>query len=457
MNLRYFSTIVGLLGIILLFFLTLFDGISLFAGVGGVLGILFGVTFFFSPFVAFLILLFIRPLLDRVGEYFTFTTKEGISLELTAVFGIFPILFVALLPFLPMKKPPLFFRPLFPLTLSIFVFLGILAISIPNSVDPATSIREVIRVLSIFCVFFLGYLLVLGKNSGKKFHTLIVTILLSAVIPGIFGFFQYILGSGLEGTLSAESRIFGTFAHPNQFAGFLVIPFALAFLLFSQKKVTSQKNIYLAFMGIDLLLLVLTYARGALLALVLFLFFVSIKKSFRYFLAMLGILFLLFLFVPTFQNRIEEIYNPPIDSSISWRIEQWQRMYLLFLNKPLLGHGAGTEIIVHQNEYGESAGAPEAHNDFLKVAVENGLLGFLGYLSIQIAFLGLLFYGYQKNNSQKKRNLLFLSASLTLSLLLFSLGDNAWPSTALMWPLWASFGGILAYAGQGENFSQKQK
>jgi O-antigen ligase len=125
-------------------------------------------------------------------------------------------------------------------------------------------------------------------------------------------------------------------------------------------------------------------------------------------------------------------------------MQQWSEMYTLFKENPLTGYGAGTETIVHEQEFGFYAGNPYTHNDLLKNALEAGIFGALAYAALLLAAALKLFKGYLKESSKTKKVLLLIVLSLFIAESAFGMSSNILRGTAAQWTLWAIIGATLA-------------
>lgn len=402
-------------------------------------GLILSVIFLYSPKVGSVIFLIIRPSIDSFSENFSLTISENISFNSAALLGA---LFVGLTFLFFLKNRKLFFS----LSLKFFwlLYLAIVFISIFFSLEPSVSFYEWIRMLSIFSAFALTFAIV---KYEKKYNFVWQAILASAILPFLFALYQLITGTGFGRVGELDSRLFGTFSHPNSFASFALIIFAVLVFLISNRHslIKKQNHIWVfGFLAVTLIILFGTYSRGAWLALLIFAFIISLFKSPKLILAALGILFILFLTSPVVHERIEEIYNPPADSSIRWRFKQWGKMIEAYNKEPLTGYGAGTETLVHEREYGWNVGNPYTHNDFLKTALETGFFGAMAFALLIIATAVTLFQQFQKSLNPVHKDLVLVVFALFVAEIGFSLTSNILRGTATQWTLWALIGATLA-------------
>jgi O-antigen ligase len=398
-------------------------------------------VFLYNPGWGVFLFLFIRPTLDSFGDSAQVRLTEHISLNASAGLGLLMIFLAAVFfvkNFQYIKQIPLKFFW--------FFYLTVIAISIFFSIEKLISFYELLRLISIFSVFGMAFAITRIQKSPRF---IFYAVLSSAVIPALSGFYQFLTGSGISRTLGIESRIYGTFSHPNSFASFLLIIFAVCLFYFLYHKEKSaennnKKNFFAIGVSFIFILLIATFSRGAWLALLIFGFILSIFKNPKILLYVGAALLATILIFEPVRDRVEDLYNPPITGSVYWRMQQWSEMYTLFKENPLTGYGAGTETIVHEQEFGFYAGNPYTHNDLLKNALEAGIFGALAYAALLLAAALKLFKGYLKESSKTKKVLLLIVLSLFIAESAFGMSSNILRGTAAQWTLWAIIGATLA-------------
>jgi O-antigen ligase len=330
-----------------------------------------------------------------------------------------------------------------PLSKPWMIFLLIVLATIPFSIHTTLSIRELTRILTIVAFFVLGYSVI---TENKHFTTQIKVIIFSILAPGTLAYYQFFTDSGL--TLPLENiynRIYGTFAHPNLFAFYLIIPLVLSLIivLIKNKKEMATYGFGILMAGL-LGLLVLTYTRGAWIAFLLAVLTLGIIRYRKVLLIGVVVFTLLYATIPTVQERAARVIKPDPYGSIVWRLGLWEDGFNYTLQKPILGHGAGTAKDVIAKNRGEAKGSPHPHNDYLKIALEYGFLGLAAYLYLLISALVLLYKTYKAEERVNFKNIYLGILALTFTIFLMSFGDNMIRNTALQWTLWSLIGGALA-------------
>lgn len=249
-------------------------------------------------------------------------------------------------------------------------------------------VREWFRLFSLLVIYLLSLQLV----SIKGYEYLINCMMLSLVIPLSVGYYQ-ILFQHLVLT-GGYRRIYGTLAHPNVLALYLVLFVAITLwkLKFSRMK--------LQWIGVGLILLLAllnTFSFNGIVMLTVLLTILIIKELKIRSRIIIFIILLFFLFsfshTDTGKKRIEEIRTMPtiietiegevVTNSFTWRLVNWKLLFKQWLKRPILGYGLATHGLVNPWH------GCVAHNDYLRFLVELGLLGFGFYLWF-IAKIGVL-------------------------------------------------------------------
>ena len=378
----------------------------------------------------------IRPSLDILSQIEFQIYSNLPTINLNVIIGGLVFLILIFFFFINVKK--IYSTPLF---YPIFIFIGLCFLSIFYSIDTFTSIREFIRIATIFLLYFLAYKLIEDK---KDFYLLLKIILISYIIPAIVGLIQFFNNSGMTDDFGGFQRIYGTFAHPNLFAfyTFFILGLLISLLLTSQKtsSLIFNKKIIIIAIGLSVFLLFATYTRSALACLSFFVLIFGILK-YRRMLLVGALLFLAAYFLSdVFRERLWELISLDPYGSIVWRFKLWKDILPLSLWQPWFGYGLGTFEKLTEFYRGFKLGSLNAHNDYLKIFVENGIIGLISYFWIIIGLLLYLLKIFKRIINQEK----FFGMGILiifLSLMIAASFDNILQTTALQWNLWIIFGG----------------
>ncbi len=250
--------------------------------------------------------------------------------------------------------------------------------------------------LAPFFAYFLGFLLL---GSKGKYFKLLITVILSAIIPLVVASKQLIMKHFLFEADTALPRLQGTFPHSNTFGSFLSVV-ATVYLVtylsasFTSKKRNKNKKYWLIPFLILLLFLVLTYSRVALAGLVVAVIILAlVKVDFRKPASWGagGILGILLLFERT-RERLFSIFKREMFDSLRGRLEIWDIALFKFRTNIFSGYGIGSFEEVIKEARGRETGNVYPHNDSIRFLLEGGIIGFMGYV---LYMLGALFYAFK--------------------------------------------------------------
>jgi putative inorganic carbon (hco3(-)) transporter len=276
----------------------------------------------------------------------------------------------------------------------LLVLLG--AASIGMSPDREFSFYNYYNLMGRYVLIY--YLVINNMHSLDQMKRLIWTVLSSAFVVTVYGFYQYIYGVNISAAEWVDGdqfpdlkvRVFSTLENPNLLAGFLMVIMAMASglgLHAAQKKGKLTLFALVAVLGICL---VLTYSRGAWLSLlaviIIYGFFYNRKIFWLLLIVPIGLL----LARDTLMERILSIANPT-DTSSTLRLALWESTVAMIIDKPLLGIGWGAYWMVYP-EYdfflqGSGAKIFHAHNMYLNIAAEIGIPGLVVFLTLLIGHI----------------------------------------------------------------------
>ena len=130
-----------------------------------------------------------------------------------------------------------------------------------------------------------------------------------------------------------------------------------------------------------------------------------LKENKKFLVLFIVILLGIFIYMgssPKYVQRIQSITNITTDHSNADRVWAWKSARQMIKDYPVIGIGLGQFYKKYTNQYKyeqESQGLVHAHNNFIHIAVENGIIGLAGFLY----FVGSYLYN-SLNNYLRKRN-----------------------------------------------------
>ena len=290
------------------------------------------------------------------------------------------------------------------LTIPIAIVLIPMVLSALSAESLLLSLKEISKWSELFVIYVVTATTV---RNRRVFTTLVVILLLAALAEVGIGLFQVAFRIGPPHFLAGGilMRAHGTFEQPNPFGGYLalMLPIALAIAL-----AAPRPGLRLLGWGVSLAFafgILVSLSRGAWLGTLAALSVVWLLESQRnrlraFALAyagltatllalVLGILpeAILARFTDLFvygSRLVQELRaGPNADNwAILERVSQWYAGWQMFANNPILGVGIGNypKAYVTYALPGWPTGVGHAHNYYLNLAAEGGLLTFVAFL-----------------------------------------------------------------------------
>ena len=285
-------------------------------------------------------------------------------------------------------------------SLDIYIYMFLLtffALLISTLFSESQERSFVLMFAYLLCIVFLFATINFLFKTPNSFVKIKNYLFLSSVIYSIYGGYQLLLFySGREANVNFEAwdlvpRV-PYFSAENVHAAFLlvIIPILYVDYLMEQKKV---KTIVLFFILIlNIVGIVATGSRGAILALILSILFLTIilrnvMGNFRLvkkvgFLSII-ILFFVVKFFDLLFIRFASLFSGN-DGTTSVRANDYLLMFREFSASPLFGTGLGTSLELTDHD---------VHNVFLQLLFEGGIVSFIPF----IFSIGLIFYHFLAN------------------------------------------------------------
>lgn len=191
--------------------------------------------------------------------------------------------------------------------------------------------------------------------------------------------------------LAGMSRANAFYGHPMTLGGWLCIFLPLLLIEFFERKLLGK---YYWMAGIAFCIcsagLVFNATRGAWLAvtvvcavLLLYYMFKS-KRNLAISIIFIALISTVLLNNPKFMHRLDTIDDFNKYQSNTERILIWQSAWNMFKDHPVLGVGLGQYTENYQQKYispyAKEPNLTHAHNNFMQMLAENGIVGFAGFL-----------------------------------------------------------------------------
>ena len=356
--------------------------------IGGLAVILLALTF--SPFGTAALYLFARPLVQPYAALgCTFAgviPAAGVLSLIVCASALFSRLWRA--------RYIIFTGQLLPL----YLLLYFCTISLLHTPSHAISLAHALKIFTGIALFIL---ILNAVKSEADIDRLLWIYLLSAVIPMIYGYYQFVTATGhaWKGPYYAGRRIDSLLMEYNAYGEFLCITICAALMLFFRQK-TKKKRLIVGILFISLLInLLLAMNRGSwiclLFALMAAALFYRKKVSLP---LLLGLsLTALLLASPVIYNRFMELTLQSEwggRNTYLGRISAWKILMPVILNHPFTGNGIGAIQLITERELGRTI---VPHNDYVRLLAEGGIFALLSYIWFHGAnlYLYIVKYRYQ--------------------------------------------------------------
>lgn len=313
------------------------------------------------------------------------------------------------------------------LNLPIFIFILLMTISLFRSKNIIISLNDYL----IFIIYFFLYFLITNNINNKiEFNSIIKLFSIISLIIALYTIIQYY---NLDPYLNDLARITSTIGQKNWISNYLALIFPIIFSYFLLEKITKNKVFYYLLLSIVYITLMICQSRGiwisiglTLLIGIFFIYKFKIYKEFKNNQKWLYLLLITFLIITiiystdsflninrstiTVSQRASSTFDEQ-DPSINMHILTWKNALQMIKDNPWWGSGIGTfkinylnyqaEFLKNNPDYLEYfSNAREAHNEYLQLGAELGLIG-LGIL-VSIIFI---FYNVASSFLKKEKNI----------------------------------------------------
>jgi len=316
--------------------------------------------------------------------------------------------------------------------LSIFLFILMMSMSlfITNSIN--VSLNDYIIFLSYFVLYFL---VINNIENENIFYSFIRLFFITSLLVALYTLFHYY---GFISYLKEFGPVISTIGQKNWTSNYLALIFPLMFSYFLLEKTKRIKILYFVILSIIYATLMICQSRGIWISISLtsiFAIYIILKfklvKTFKENQKWLILLILIFIIITIIYSTDNPLNKGAItvteramstfdekDPSINTRLLIWGTTFDMIKDRPILGSGIGTFKINYLNYQAEFlqdnpdyikywGHAREAHNEYLQMAAELGIIGLGIFLSILFIFYNIIIKYLKKENNSKKKIIVF--------------------------------------------------
>lgn len=352
-----------------------------------------------------------------------------------------------------------------PLLLSFLLFLGAMLASLPGALSLKVALKELIKWGSMLA----AYLFVAACVDRKHLGWLVAAMLAAGCGQALLGVYQFLSGRGPEWFLLSGRfmRAHGTFEQPNPYGGFLGLTLPLAVSLVFELRSWLGRLAALTAALLMSMALVMSWSRGAWLGFAAALLVVGVARG-RWtprlglrraqsrcspksatlasaamaFLAVALILNSAHLLPSILTQRfagmsayftVPDVTTAEVTEAnyaLIERLAHWQAAIRMWADRPWLGVGIGNYAMVYSlyalPHWPEPLG--HAHNYYLNIGAEAGLVGFVCYVIFWVSALWQTLQGVQ-STSGLSRAVALGTLGATVHLTIHSVFDNLYVHT----------------------------
>ena len=259
-------------------------------------------------------------------------------------------------------------------------FLAANIISCITSVSIGHSVCAFFTKTLEYALFFI--IIVNVFYDAKRVKTLLFVLLVSAGLCYINGIVQYFTGFDLvrrDGLVGGA--VSGSLVNPNDFGNYVVmfIPILLGLLTFKNLLLRHRAVIFSIFL-MSLFGLIFSHSRGSLVGFSVGILFFSFLKGKRFFLCTILVL-LIGLFILAEPIKEKTLNASSVEGVVvDIRIALWEEALNIIKDYPVTGAGLNTYSMIVPKYKVHPLGGIYAHNSYLQMAAEIGLVGLMAFL-----------------------------------------------------------------------------
>lgn len=354
--------------------------------------------------------------LNIIQEFFIWFILFSITFSNAAVeisFGFISLIFI--IKFFLNHKIPIIKRLnnlRTPLNIFLFIIFIIYIVSFMRSEFPKDSFKGILRIIKYSLLYFSLY--EFFSSDIKRIKRIFWAIIVISGFTFLNGIFQSLSGfdilrQHLIDKTDCLLRINASFVHPNDYGSFIIAMLPLSLLFLLPKLPKNKRIILLIVLILGLFCLIRTSSRGAWLGFIigLIIFFYSYNKKLAIILP-IALIILISVF-PNGLNRMSSLFSGAQNSS--WeRTKLWEGTWNMIKEHPITGFGINTfSDYFPKFKPADYPDARYAHNSYMQMWSEIGIIGLMTFLGLIITALWTTFNKFNKKISCGFEGMLLLS------------------------------------------------
>lgn len=297
-------------------------------------------------------------------------------------------------------------------------------------------------------VFILFSVVLYNSVTGRRqLDTLITLMVLVGTLVAFYGILQYIFRWGYQSSAwvdsdmfsSIEFRVPSTLGNPNMLGQYFLLAIPLGGACLLGAKTWGRRIFYLCCCGIMCLCMILTFSRGAWLALLfagtIFLLFLNPRFILLVPFALVALYFVL---PETVITRFTSIGNLT-DNSTSYRVYIWMGVLAMLKDYWLCGIGPGDAAfnMVYPAYSYSAIAAPHSHNLFLQIVCDAGICALVVFFLLLFHYFRMLCAAVSREKDWQSRLFQIAFGSGVCGFLVQAMTDYSFYNYRVMFLFWA--------------------
>lgn len=285
----------------------------------------------------------------------------------------------------------------------------------------------------------------IGKCIKDEKHLiwLLRMMMVMTLVACLYGVYQYLIGVEVDPAWvdeelfdTMQTRIYSFFGNPNVFGIFLVLMAPIAFALTFSEKHWFFKLFYGGIFGLSVICIGLTYSRGSMIGLAAALAIMLVFMDRRFLLlGIAGVVMLPFVLPASIIDRLMSIGNLQ-DSSSAYRVSIYQASIHMIEDFLYGGVGLGGFNKVYFAYAFSASKAFHAHNTFLMVLLEQGIFGFIVFMTMMVTWVKELMSTVMTTSNKRHKYLLLAFGGGIVGASAQGLVEHIWHNYDVMFFYW---------------------
>ncbi|MDR0405749.1 MAG: O-antigen ligase family protein [Clostridiales bacterium] len=257
--------------------------------------------------------------------------------------------------------------------------------------------RDSVKIWALYTVFMSAFLLVTSTvTSRERLYKLAAVAVFAGFLVSLYGICQNFFGSNIGHAWLDDAmfdgitmRVYSTLENPNVLGEYLLLVIPVCAALLWTRKTLLSRLYYIGVLGTMLLCMLFTQSRGCWLGLILTAAVFALFVDWRLVaLGAIAIFLLPFILPESIITRFTSIGNIN-DSSTSYRLYIWLGTLNMLKDFGIYGIGLGSGAFnkIYPFYSYSAIIAPHAHNIYLQLLCETGIVGLGAFLLTMAAAL----------------------------------------------------------------------